>query len=121
MLSAMAGLHGFDWSSTMIGNLAALAQGKFGQWGDAVTFAKSAKLLAQQCLAGAWLAFLCVIIWACPNTQEIMSKYTLRPGAAPTAAISWRPTIGWAAAIAALSVTSLLAISGTTEFLYYRF
>ena len=120
MLAGMAGLHGVDWSPTPFVLIRHLALVGMAGPADNIAFAKLLNASAQQCAGDAWLIFLCVIVWACPNTKEIMSRNEF-PAAAARKALLWRPTIGWAAAIGAMSALALLAISGTTEFLYYQF
>lgn len=118
MLSGMAGLHGWDLSPVAAFRdvAAANTQGLSG----AVAFAKMLNSLAKSFLNDAWIIFLCVIVWALPNTQEIMSRYAHAATPLP-AVLAWRPTIGWAAGIGAMAAVALLAMSGTTEFLYYQF
>ena len=72
---------------------------------------------------------LLAVVWLAPNTSEIMRRHEpalLPPGFELTpkrgAWLAWRPSVAWAAAMAALTVDALLGIlSGRSEFLYYQF
>ena len=74
------------------------------------------------------IASLLAIAFFAPNTQQIMQGY--RPGlvdsrqrdAAPyTGRLVWRPTRGWAVAIAVVTVWGVLGINRLSEFLYFQF
>ncbi|MDQ2804749.1 MAG: hypothetical protein M3Y41_19505 [Pseudomonadota bacterium] len=83
---------------------------------------------ARAALAGArdavMIAGLYAVVWAAPNTQQIMRAYTPVLGkvaAARSPRLAWRPSLGWAMAFGSASALGLLAIGGTGEFLYFRF
>ena len=61
-----------------------------------------------------WLAGLYVIIWAAPNTQQIMGEATL-------SWIRWRPTLPWAVAFGCAVAVGVLSLGGANEFLYFQF
>ncbi len=70
------------------------------------------------------LAALFAIVWAAPNTQQIMRATEpvlgrIAPGPAPD--LVWRPSLGWAVAFGCASALALASLGGTGEFLYYRF
>jgi alginate O-acetyltransferase complex protein AlgI len=71
------------------------------------------------------LAYMFALVWAAPNTQQIMSKYEPalgRPIANPYAWLTWKPGYGWAVYSATLGGLSILALGGAaTEFLYFQF
>jgi len=92
MLAGMAGLHGRGGSLPM----ATIAQ----------------------------LLVLFAIVWFAPNTQQIMCQYEPalgRPIPNPYARLSWHPRSSWAVACGALAALGVLALGGTTEFLYFQF
>ncbi len=64
------------------------------------------------------------MVFLAPNTQEILGRFQpaldFRDAAAPTR-VAWRPTLGWAAVIAAVSACGLLSLTRVSEFLYYQF
>ena len=71
------------------------------------------------------IVVLFVVVWACPNVQQIMTEFEPvlgRPIANPYPRLTWKPDTRWAVVcqvyIAALGV---LALGGTTEFLYFQF
>jgi D-alanyl-lipoteichoic acid acyltransferase DltB (MBOAT superfamily) len=70
------------------------------------------------------MLLLFVIVWVCPNTQQIMSRYEPVLGRAismPYPRLAWRADPVWAVAIGTVAALSLLALGGTTEFLYFQF
>jgi D-alanyl-lipoteichoic acid acyltransferase DltB (MBOAT superfamily) len=72
-----------------------------------------------------WLIVLYAIVWGMPNTQQIMRNYIEpslgRVTAGPLPQFAWRPNRGWAVVVGALTSIGILAIGGTTEFLYFQF
>jgi D-alanyl-lipoteichoic acid acyltransferase DltB (MBOAT superfamily) len=72
----------------------------------------------------AWLAALYGIVWLLPNTQQIMHRYQPALGRAPApppAWLSWRPGPLWAVLCGCGAMLALLAMGGTSEFLYFQF
>ncbi len=70
------------------------------------------------------MACLYGIVWFMPNTQEIMRAYepVLRNvPAGPFAFAVWQPTLRWAIVTGLGATLGVLAIGGTTEFLYFQF
>ena len=71
-----------------------------------------------------------VFIIACmPNTQQFMSRYTpvihwraWRNVAPPVLSLTWRPTLGWAMVMAALTFFAIAFVTrGASEFIYFNF
>lgn len=92
LLAGMAGLHG---------------------WGDALPWVT---LLQVGCLL--------LFVWFAPNTQQIMTRYEPALGRAvanPYRVCIWSPIMRWAVAAGGVAALGLLALSGTTEFLYFQF
>ena len=77
--------------------------------------------------AVAWIAALAGIALLLPNTQEVMRKYWVTPGATQRDGwrwlwwFAWRPSFAWAAVTAVVLVVSLGSISGDSQFIYYKF
>ena len=74
--------------------------------------------------AAAGLAVLLAIVWGCPNTQQIMSRFEPALGRAianPYPRLTWSPTTTWAVVSGAIAALGVLALGGTTEFLYFQF
>jgi D-alanyl-lipoteichoic acid acyltransferase DltB (MBOAT superfamily) len=74
----------------------------------------------------ALLASLLTIVWWAPNTQTWMARYepALTEGRGRSegpAWLRWRPTRGWALAMAVVLVWGLLGINQYSEFLYFQF
>lgn len=124
MLRGMIGLHGFgsifvpSGVVTRLGAIghALLAQGVL-QPVRAVRFIDGMNTVL-------WVALLYVIVWFCPNTQQIMRGFEpvlgrIQPGPLPW--VSWQPSVGWAATIGAVLTLGVLAVGGTSEFLYFQF
>jgi D-alanyl-lipoteichoic acid acyltransferase DltB (MBOAT superfamily) len=60
------------------------------------------------------LVLLYVVVWAMPNTQQIVAE-------GERAAWSWRPCLGWAMATGCAATIGLLSLGGGAEFLYFQF
>jgi alginate O-acetyltransferase complex protein AlgI len=70
------------------------------------------------------LVCLYAIVWVMPNTQEIMRAYEpvlRRVPAGPVPFAMWHPTWRWAVVTGFGATLGVLAIGGTTEFLYFQF
>ncbi len=70
------------------------------------------------------LAALYAIVWLCPNTQQIMSRYKPVIGDvdAPRPWVpTWSPNWVSAVALGFGATAGILALGGTTEFLYFQF
>lgn len=78
--------------------------------------------LAHEHLQGSLIFLLAILfVWFWPNTQQWMGHY--RPSITPVTAerLRWRPTFAYSGAIAILAVTSILALTNVSEFLYFQF
>lgn len=119
MLASMAGLHGIGWPT--FGSANAAIADRMRAVPVNIGLAKKFSAEVTNVAVAAWVLMLCVIVWALPNTREIME------GAEPAAAtarrrlLAWRPTLGWATVMGAMAAFALLAVTGTSEFLYYQF
>ncbi|WP_158927992.1 MBOAT family protein [Acidisphaera sp. S103] len=124
LLGGMIGLHGVDALAIPNVILAHL-----GVPGDAlvakglvvdvslVDFATSTSHLV-------WMVGLYIVVWCLPNTQQIMRRFTPALGMiqrGPFERFVWQPTRGWAVAIGVAACIGVLAIGGTSEFLYFQF
>jgi hypothetical protein len=70
------------------------------------------------------IALLFFIVWAFPNSQEIMAKFspTLTEVKADMPKwMLWRPTLGWALALGLLLAVCLMSLQQTKVFLYFQF
>jgi D-alanyl-lipoteichoic acid acyltransferase DltB (MBOAT superfamily) len=72
----------------------------------------------------AFLISLYAIVWLLPNTQQIMRRYepVLEDVDPPYPVIlTWGPNLGSALAVGVAAAVGILALGGTTEFLYFQF
>jgi D-alanyl-lipoteichoic acid acyltransferase DltB (MBOAT superfamily) len=73
----------------------------------------------------AWVLMLAVIIWGFPNVHQIMGKFAPALGKAEAAAngirVVWQANFRWALMVGFLLAVSLLALGGTSEFMYFQF
>ncbi|MBL8698763.1 MAG: MBOAT family protein [Alphaproteobacteria bacterium] len=72
----------------------------------------------------AWIIALYLIIWAAPNCQQVFARYEPVLGTTRAPAqrwLTWDPTPVWAVVIGIGATIGLLAMNGTTEFLYFQF
>jgi alginate O-acetyltransferase complex protein AlgI len=71
-----------------------------------------------------FLVVLAVVIWLFPNTQQIMRRYdpVLEEVEAPyPLQLTWGSNLGSALAVGLAAAVGILALGGTTEFLYFQF
>lgn len=124
MLGGMIGLHGIDpfpVPSTMMTVLRHL--------GSITTLlTRTHHLVAvpieDSIPAPASLALRFFIVWALPNSQTIMAKFSPTLTASPLDSprwFSWRPTVRWALALGLLLALSLMSLQQTKVFLYFQF
>jgi D-alanyl-lipoteichoic acid acyltransferase DltB (MBOAT superfamily) len=71
-----------------------------------------------------WIMVLYFIVWALPNTQQIMIEYApalgrILPGHFPR--LRWRESIWWSAAMGAAAALTIMGMGGSTEFIYFQF
>ncbi len=75
-------------------------------------------------LHGVFLVTLYGIVWLLPNTQQIMRRYdpVLEEVEAPyPIPLAWGPNLRSALAVGVAAGVGILALGGTTEFLYFQF
>jgi D-alanyl-lipoteichoic acid acyltransferase DltB (MBOAT superfamily) len=78
-----------------------------------------------------------IIVWCLPNTLQLLSNWsptttTIHAWGGPFPAsesvamqlkglTNWKPTVGWSIVIGLVFTIALLALNGTTEFIYFQF
>ena len=109
ILGTMAGLHGAGPSFASNPNVADLPTIAF--------FLKSAK----GCIGS--LAACFFIVWALPNTQEILNQmpkdHVRHPSLLPR--LYWRPTAVWSIGLTGVLCMAILMLDASTRFLYFQF
>jgi hypothetical protein len=74
--------------------------------------------------APASLALRFFIVWALPNSQMIMAKFSptlTKPELDTPRWLLWQPTVRWALALGSLLALSLMSLQQTKVFLYFQF
>jgi alginate O-acetyltransferase complex protein AlgI len=124
MLKGMAGLHGgtgLELPDSVLARLGSL--GGLLTSHDIVTGVTQG-YFATDAGQAVWMICLYAVVWCLPNTQQIMRTFApalgrVQPG--PLERLVWQPSAKWALAIGVLASVGVLAISGTSEFLYFQF
>jgi len=124
MMGGMIGLHGVD-PIPVPGTLMAVLR----HLGPIYTFlTKTHQILAvpvdDSIPSPARLTLLFFIVWALPNSQMIMAKFspTLAEAQPDTPRwLLWRPTARWALALGLLLAVCLMSLQQTKVFLYFQF
>jgi hypothetical protein len=124
MLGGMVGLHGFD-PIPVPGSVMSVLQ----QLGPIHTFlTKTHHVFAvpidDSIPAPASLALRLFIVWALPNSQQIMAKFSPILSNITVASprwLSWQPTVRWAVGLGLLLAFSLMSLQQTRVFLYFQF
>lgn len=124
LLAGMIGLHGYDTidiPATLVAQL-----GELGERAVATHFVIGVTPANFAASIGhvAWIVCLYVIVWGLPNTQQIMRRFNPALGRIPPGPLerfAWQPSRSWAVALGVAACVGVLAISGTTEFLYFQF
>jgi D-alanyl-lipoteichoic acid acyltransferase DltB (MBOAT superfamily) len=70
------------------------------------------------------LVLLYALVWFAPNSLQILDR--VKPTLSPIKqdslfVLTWKPTVAWAMAVGIVAVLTFLNVTGTTEFLYFRF
>ncbi|MBK1671110.1 hypothetical protein CKO28_24195 [Rhodovibrio sodomensis] len=85
--------------------------------GDAGTFGGKEQVL--------YLLGAALVTWRFPNTQALFRRYrpVLRQSGQSIApgALTWRPDIAWAIAVAGIGVVAITSMTKVAEFLYFQF
>ena len=122
MASGMLGYNGLGLSEDLLKDF-----GTAGTWLAANGFANLAAIDNHVIEAGTfwWLAALLFIVWAAPNTQQVMNSFEPAMESAkssPRASwLVWRPTPFAAAAVCVIAVIALANLSKYSAFLYFQF
>jgi D-alanyl-lipoteichoic acid acyltransferase DltB (MBOAT superfamily) len=125
LLGGMIGLHGFDgiiFPNIVLSHFGTLRHLLIDH---RIVIPASAVDSADAFFGLTWACLLFVIVWFFPNTQQIMYRFDPTLGRSQSGPLgtrfSWRPNLVWAAAVGAALCLGVLAIGGTSEFLYFQF
>ncbi|WP_260295939.1 MBOAT family O-acyltransferase [Sedimenticola hydrogenitrophicus] len=127
MLEGMAGVNGVEIPNAILSRA-----GKWGIWlqeQGVRSYLGGGSVFVMTYL---WIGGLMVVALFLPNTQQFMARYqpalvlyshdeSSRYAITPKVPLSWRPTTGWALAVAAISTCGVLALTSVSEFLYFQF
>ncbi len=122
MLGGMAGLHA-EAGSFLVPDYLLRRTGELGQWVQhwhLVAASPNATDLK------AWFRILTgfILVWAFPNTQQIMSNFKPVLGLVKPprlALFTWAPNVGWGLVIGAMLICSLYGLDDAGRFLYFQF
>jgi D-alanyl-lipoteichoic acid acyltransferase DltB (MBOAT superfamily) len=71
-----------------------------------------------------WITLLYAVVWGMPNTQQLLARYEPALGRVrpyPVRWLQWRGNLSWGLLLGAGFATALLAMGGTSEFIYFQF
>ncbi len=123
-IGAMAGAHGMGnitLPTGLLGGAGSLSM-IFAQHGAAAATAGLKSIEAA--VHTGQVAILWLIVLVMPNSQQILYRYEPVLGRVTPSrlkSLTWRPTAAWAAAIGVAGAFAVMAIAGTTDFVYFEF
>jgi len=121
IIGAMFGANGFVLPHAWSARIAALAGG-----GAPGPVARGMGTLGGGSELG-WLAASFVVVWLCPNTQQIMAAWARSHFAshamalAEPAHLAWQPVPRWGLAIALLAFIGIMGLTRASAFIYFNF
>lgn len=124
LLAGMVGLHGLDQMVVPPALLAILGEPGRQLFAQGTVVAISLMDFLDNISQVLGIVALYFIVWGLPNTQQIMFRFIQSSNRIRSARVEhfvWQPSRGWAMAIGAAACVSVVAIGGTTEFLYFKF
>jgi alginate O-acetyltransferase complex protein AlgI len=120
LLNSMAGAHGISLSPRILHLL-----GPLGARGLRNGFLSVATLSRSDLRTILELTAALIVIWAFPNTQQILGRYARRdltPAAgSEKARWNWQPSMLWAASFAVILFICMLMMQNPSRFLYFQF
>lgn len=120
MLTAMFGQHGFalprsyEHYLNMLGGWGTMLRGLGVRFTDLEAFFGAEQLV--------WLVPLLIMIWAMPNTREIVAgQVTGQVGEDRRLTPRFAPGLAWGIYVGSLLVVALASMTRVSEFIYFRF
>jgi alginate O-acetyltransferase complex protein AlgI len=114
-LAALVGMVFFR--SSAVGTAGQLLAGMIGFHGFSGSFGDG---MREQL----WIVLLYAVVWGLPNTQQLLTRYEptlgkVRPYPIPW--LRWHGNLSWGLLLGAGFAMALLAMGGTSEFIYFQF
>ncbi len=120
MLASMAGAHGISLAAPILRLL-----GPLGSHAVRSGFVSVAALSHADLRTALELTAALIVIWAFPNTQQILGRYARRNTAAEESTRpflwNWQPSLLWAASFSVVLLLCLLLMQNPSRFLYFQF
>jgi alginate O-acetyltransferase complex protein AlgI len=120
MLASMAGAHGISLAAPILHLL-----GPLGRHGLRSGFLSVATWSRPDLRTALELTAALIVIWAFPNTQQILGRYARRDTTADesksTFLWNWQPSVLWAASFSVILFLCLLLMQNPSSFLYFQF
>lgn len=124
LLASMAGAHGISLSTPILHLLGPLgSRGLRSGYLSVATWSRPDLRTALELTASL------IVIWAFPNTQQILGRYARRDttteraidGSKAAGFWNWRPSLLWAASFSVVLLLCLLLMQNPSRFLYFQF
>lgn len=112
LLQGMLGLHGFesiDWPAY------GATHATFGEW---------LRLVAGRSTLALQIVALLAIVWCLPNSHQVMGRFSPaleRAAHDVPAALTWRPSLRWTAAMVCVLLFCVAQLHSEVRFLYFQF
>ena len=125
LLRGIIGLNGIGFPAAIFDHLGPLVDLLERTGGGAETWWGAVDFISLT----AWTLLLLSIAMFCPNSTQLLARYEPAVGLPPSSAalsgwaarLTWRPTLKWGVAVAALAFAAVLRFGGPSEFLYWQF
>lgn len=117
IIKAMCGMNGFDLPAAWL-----VKWGRMGSQLADMGFGSASTLVSAGTIN--WIVILLVLVWAAPNTQQILMRYEPAlnvPRNTPETRLTWRPGYRWLALHVGTAIWAITAISQLSPFLYFQF
>ena len=121
MLEGMAGLHGvvmpYPWLARL-GEAGAWLAAHGVEFRHSTTFAGGSQLN--------WILVSMLIVWAAPNTQQILARFPPALAMPDPSAVArrwwqWRPGAAWLVVTLIAAAAAILSLTEVSEFIYFQF
>lgn len=117
IIKAMCVMNGFDLPAAWL-----VKWGRIGSQLADMGFGTASTLVSAGTIN--WIVILLVLVWAAPNTQQILMRYEPAldvPRNTPATRLAWQPGYRWLALHVGTAIWAITAISQLSPFLYFQF